>query len=160
VVAGLRIVPLADRPDLTRVVGRWHWDEWGHDDPDGSLEGWTDGLRRRSGRDRIPITWVALLGDEPVGSVALIENDMASHPELTPWLSGLFVVPGSRASGVGSALTAHCESAAADLGVGVLHLYTTTAEEFYRRRGWEVVGREIYGADEAAVMVKRFADSA
>jgi predicted N-acetyltransferase YhbS len=157
VVIGLRIVPLADRSDLTDAVARWHWDEWGHEDPHGSLESWTEGLRRRSGRDRIPISWVALLGNEPIGSVALIDCDMATHPELWPWLSGLFVVPGSRVGGVGSALTAHCESAAAELGVRVLYLYTTTAEAFYRRRGWEVVGREVYGAEEVAVMSKRLA---
>jgi predicted N-acetyltransferase YhbS len=153
----LRIVPLADRPELIDVVAHWHWDEWGHEDPRGSSARWAEGLRRRAGRDAIPITWVALVDDEPVGSVALIENDMATHPELSPWLSGLFVVPDRRAEGIGSSLTGHCEAAAATLGVRLLYLYTTTSEDLYRRRGWEAVGREVYGAEEVVVMAKHLA---
>jgi len=150
----LRILALADRPELIPVVARWHWDEWGHGDPHGSLDTWTDGLDRRSRRDRIPITWVAVIGDEPVGSVSLIDNDMATHRELWPWLAGLFVVPGRRVQGIGAALTAHCEHAAAGFGVRSLYLYTSTAEAFYERRGWRVIGRESYEREGVAVMVK------
>jgi len=150
----MSILSMADRVELIPVVARWHWDEWGGGDPGGSLEAWTQGLRRRLQRDRIPMGWVAMLGREPVGSVALIDHDMATHRELSPWLSGLFVVPDRRAEGVGSALTAHCEAAAAELGVGFLYLYASTAEDFYRRRGWEVVAREPYDREEVAVMVK------
>jgi len=149
----LRIEPLGDHPELVERVARWHWDEWGHDDPGGSAEAWADGLRRRSGRRSIPITWVALLGEEPVGSVALIDLDMYTHPELRPWLSGLFVAPGHRSRAIGTALVGHCEREAARLGVARLHLYTTR-EDFYRRLGYEVAARERYGRDEVAIMAK------
>ena len=142
-----QICSLADRPDLIPVVGRWHWDEWGHEDPGGSLAGWTEAVGRRSGR-----TWAALVGGEPVGSVTLSEDESHRHPDYRPRLAFLFVVPEQRAAGIGSALIAHCETAAAGLGVRVLHLYTTI-EGYYARRGWNVVERTA----EVAVMAKELA---
>jgi N-acetylglutamate synthase-like GNAT family acetyltransferase len=133
-------------------VAGWHWEAWGRSDPDGSLAGWTDGLRRRSGRDRIPISWVALLADTPVGSVALVESDMASHPELTPWLSGLMVLPAYRGRGIGTALTAQCEATAARLGVGRLYLYTESAAAFYAARGWRAIGHETDAGELVSIM--------
>ena len=132
------IIALADAPDLIPVVAAWHWNEWGAGDPSGSLADWTENLRRRSLKDRVPTSWVGLVAGLPAGSVALVESDMSTHPELTPWLSGLFVLPEYRNAGVGSALTAHCEAAAARLGVGRLYLYTDTAAGFYAARGWSV----------------------
>lgn len=148
------MVPLANVPDLIPVIARWHWDEWGGSDPKGSLAGWTDGLRRRSGRNHIPISWVALVGRTPAGSVALINSDMVTHPELPPWLSGLFVLPEQRNRGIGSRLTAHCEQWAARRGVQRVYLYTETAAPLYAERGWSVLGRERYEGAEKTLMAK------
>ena len=150
----MRVVPLADRPDLFPTVGRWHWQEWGAGAPNVSLGEWTDALRAKSGRDGIPITWVALLGGVPVGSVALIERDMPTHPGLTPWLSSVYVVPERRKDGVGSALVAHAEEAARALGVVRLYLYTDSAEGFYAARGWRTIAREHYDRSLKAIMAK------
>ena len=73
----LRIESIADHLDLVEVIAQWHWDEWGHADPGGSLATWTEGLRQRTNRGTIPTTYVALAGDEPIGSVTLVEHDMA-----------------------------------------------------------------------------------
>jgi GNAT superfamily N-acetyltransferase len=150
----VEIARLADLPHFIPVVAQWHWDAWGAGDPDGSLAAWTEGLRSRSGRDRIPISWVALVGPIPAGSVALNPSDMVTHPELSPWLSGLFVVPEQRSRGIGSLLTTHCERWAVRLGVDRLHLYTDAAEAFYARRGWKVSGREWYEGTEKTLMWK------
>lgn len=150
-----RIVPLADRMDLVPVVARWHWEEWGSGDPGGSLSRWTEGLAKRSLRETIPVTWVALLEGKPVGSVALVESDMGTHPELSPWLSGLFVLPDHRHKGVATALTAECERTAARLGVETLYLYTDKAQSFYEERGWRPMTRERYEGAMKTVMTKR-----
>jgi GNAT superfamily N-acetyltransferase len=152
--SGIEIVPLMDRPELFPVVGRWHWEEWGAGAPNVSLAEWTDSLRAKSRRDGIPITWVALVDGAPVGSVALIERDMPSHPDLTPWLSSVFVVPERRQDGVGTVLVAHAEDAARALGVSRLYLYTDAAEGFYARGGWRVIAREHYDRSLKAVMAK------
>ena len=41
---------LADHPEAVSTIGRWHWDEWGHADPSGSLETWNEALRGRAQR--------------------------------------------------------------------------------------------------------------
>jgi N-acetylglutamate synthase-like GNAT family acetyltransferase len=150
----VRIVTLADRPDLFPTVGRWHWEEWGAGAPNVSLAEWTDALRAKSGREGIPITWIALVDGAPVGSVALIERDMPTYPDLTPWLSSVYVVPERRKDGVGSALVAHAEAAARGLGVARLYLYTDSAEPFYAARGWRTIAREHYDRSLKAVMAK------
>ena len=88
-----RIESISDHLDLVPTIASWHWKEWGHADPKGTLERWTEGLRQRTKPDAIPTTYVAFSKrNEPIGSVVLVENDMSTHPELTPWLAGLFVL--------------------------------------------------------------------
>ena len=140
--------------DLVPTIAAWHWAEWGHTDPGGSLARWTAGLRRRVGRHVIPTVLVAFAGAEPVGSVALVEYDMSIWRQYSPWLSGMFVVATHRGRGIGSALLAACEAEAAGLGVESLYLYTHSAEDFYRRYGWSVVARDAYGGETVAIMSK------
>ena len=71
---------------------------------------------------------------------------------LTPWLSGLFVVPYMRRQGAGSALVVSCERRATLLGYSSLYLYTGTAEHFYAQRGWETIAEAAYDGDEVAIM--------
>jgi GNAT superfamily N-acetyltransferase len=136
------------------TIAAWHWAEWGRTDPGGSLERWTAGLRGRVGRHVIPTTLVAFLGGEPVGSVALVEYDMAIWRQFSPWLSGMYVLAEHRGRGIGSALLAACEREAAALGIESLFLYTHSAEQFYRRYGWDVVARDVYGGQMVAIMSK------
>jgi GNAT superfamily N-acetyltransferase len=143
-------------PTAAATIAEWHWPEW----VSASIDGTCDGLRERLGswteRNSVPCILVAFQADEPVGSVALVSHDM-DEPEprfagLTPWLSGLFVVPHMRRQGAGSALVAACEQRAELLGYSNLYLYTGTAEDFYVQRGWETIAEADYDGDEVAVM--------
>lgn len=60
----------------------------------------------------------------------------------TALLRSLVVVPAARTIGAGSALLAHAESHARSHGVRELYLLTTTAEDFFTRRGYARVARE------------------
>jgi len=72
----LTIIPLAECPLLAPVVARWHFGEWGHFYPGGTVDGRLDHIQTRMNRDRIPMTVVALDGEEPLGAGALVEHDM------------------------------------------------------------------------------------
>lgn len=144
-------------------IAHWHWDEWGHGDRSGSLESWTANLVRRAGRTEPPLLLVAVDGEEPIGSVSLVGNDVNTTDPTwsevverwktaTPWLSGLFVVPSHRRRGVGSALVEACIGRAGALGFGELYLYTSTAASMYERLGFAEVGRERYEGDDVVVM--------
>jgi GNAT superfamily N-acetyltransferase len=147
------IESIADHPELIETIARWHWQEWGQHDPNGSLESWTEGLRGRSQRDRIPTTYVGL-GERGrlLGSVTLVERDMSSHPELTPWLAGLYVDPRFRGWGIGAKLTRHASEAAAKMGVTRLYLYTRGARGLYEKLGWQPLFDEPYEGRDVTVM--------
>ena len=74
--------------------------------------------------------------ESPVGLVGLeLHGDIAL-------LRSLAVAPGARAVGLGSALVAHAEAHARARAVRGLYLLTTTAEEFFAKRGYARIGRE------------------
>ncbi len=150
--APVRIESIADHFDLVETIAAWHWAEWGHVDPTGSLESWTDGLRSRTNRDRIPTTYVALGDDQLLGSVTLVAHDMDTRRDLSPWLAGLYVVPAHRGMGVGSALVRHAVALAGAMGVERLYLYTGPAHGFYERLGWQTIAHESYEGASVVIM--------
>jgi GNAT superfamily N-acetyltransferase len=103
----MQIESIAGHLDWVPLIAGWHWREWGDTDPLGSLEQWTHGLYVRTLRDQIPTTYVAVEQRQPVGSVTLVEHDMAIRLDLSPWLAGVYVQPQSRRRGAGSALVRH-----------------------------------------------------
>jgi GNAT superfamily N-acetyltransferase len=152
----VRVENLAAHPELVELIARWHWDEWGDSDPDGSIATWTSGLRERLGRDAVPMTFVALDEREtPIGSVCLVEHDMPGLPRvlhLTPWIAAAYVVPERRRHGVGRALMTHSQATAAGMGIANLYLYTSTAGGFYEELGWRPIESLWYEGGQVTVM--------
>jgi amino-acid N-acetyltransferase len=56
-------------------------------------------------------------------------------------LRSLAVQDAGRGNGLGAALVAHAERYASELGVGTIYLLTTTAADFFERRGYSHVDR-------------------
>lgn len=148
----MEISSIADHLELLPTVARWHWDEWGHVDPDGSLETWTAGLAERTNRDCIPATFLAFEGGTPVGSAVLVEHDMETRRDLSPWLAGVYVLPAYRGAGVASALCTHATREAARWGFLELYLHTHSAVPLYQKLGWKGIGTEFYEGRDVALM--------
>jgi GNAT superfamily N-acetyltransferase len=148
----VRIGLLADHPELIETLARWHCDEWGRPDDPKSRAFWESALRREAGRDEIPIVFIALDGDALVGSVSLVEHNMNTHRELSPWLAGTFVHAPRRAEGIGTALVRHAVRRAVELGVRRLYLYTESARGFYDKLGWQPFSEELYEGATVTVM--------
>jgi GNAT superfamily N-acetyltransferase len=152
---------LANHPAALATAAEWHFNEWGHTDPGGSLEGWTAGLARQAGADQIPGTLIALEDRTPVGVVCLVAQDMPGYEAatgLTPWLKGLYVARQTRRRGVGSLLVRRCEDWAASLGHEFLYLYTerdSGAQALYESLSWRTIHAGRY--DGIAVTVMRTA---
>jgi predicted N-acetyltransferase YhbS len=145
----VRIDELADHPNLVETLAGWHWAAWGQP---GALLHWIETLRGRVHRDRIPTTFVAMVGDEPIGSVSIVERDMSTHPDLGPWLAAVYVVPAFRGQAVGSELVRRAVWRAAELGADRVYLYTDDAQGFYERLGWSTVAEEEYEGHCVAIM--------
>ncbi len=147
----ITIDPLAEHPDLVRVIAEWHnrWDERQ------SLDFWIRCHTADARQEGIARAWIAFVDGEPVGSVSLVEGNMDGRPELSPWLAALWVRPEYRGRGVGAALARRCEEEARRLGVRRLYLYTEAAAGFYTRLGWSVLSCEQYEGECVVVMVPR-----
>ncbi len=81
----ITVEPLSNYPDAVPMVAEWHFIEWGHTDPGGSLEAWTAGMASQASADKIPGTLIAVADGTPVGVVCLTGQDMpgytpAAHP--------------------------------------------------------------------------------
>lgn len=148
----VRIESIADHPDLVDTVARWQWGEWGHLDPADSLAARIASLRDQTDGDRIPTTFVALDGDAPLGSASLVEQDMPTHPELTPWLASVYVTPTARGRGVASALVRHAVRQAAVMGVARLYLYTEGARGLYEKLGWRAIAMDHFEGSPVTIM--------
>jgi GNAT superfamily N-acetyltransferase len=152
------VEPLSNYPEAVPAVAEWHFSEWGHTDPGGSLAAWTAALARQAGAEAVPGTLVAVNGQTPVGVVCLVEQDMAGYEPAAgraPWIKGLYVVPSARRRGIGATLTRHCAAWAARLGHRDLYLYTerdSGAQALYESLRWELIHAGRYDGIAVSLM--------
>ena len=147
---------LADHREFIPTVAYWLHAEWGHLRPGETVEDRAARVERACGHCKIPTTFVALAGDQLLGSASLVEHDMTTRPELAPWLSGVFVAPEHRRRGVGAALVERVVEEARVLHTPRLYLYTPGSGALYLRLGWSFMERTFYrerwGEQELTIM--------
>lgn len=148
---------LADHTAFIPTLVRWHHAQWSYLRPGDTIEGRMARMQERLGRDQIPTTFVAYTTTEDdteivVGSASLLEQDLDTRPDLSPWLASVYVAQEHRRQGIGSALVRHATEKAAALGVETLYLFTPDKERFYERLGWSVIERCEFGGSLQAVM--------
>ena len=132
---------LADGVHLVPTVAEIRWKEWGHPPEPTDLSWWVDVTRRESGRNGLPVTFVATDGrGEAAGAVGLGEFDIEERRDRSPWLLGMIVRQDLRGRGIGRLLLAHLQAWAGDHGYGRMWVATGgTAVQFYRACGWQVI---------------------
>ncbi|WP_425479091.1 GNAT family N-acetyltransferase [Pseudoxanthomonas spadix] len=151
--AALQIAPLWDYPQHLAEVAQAHLQAFGGLSPDWRLDQAQAELASHGRGDRIPTTWLALEGEQWLGSVSLLANDDERIDQYRPWLASLYVRPQARAAGIGAALVRHGVQAAAALKVPRLHLYCQDAlVPYYARLGWQPLDRLALGPLQVVVM--------
>jgi GNAT superfamily N-acetyltransferase len=135
--------PFVKRAMVSAWDGTMFWLD-GYLRPGDSVEARIRRLQGCCGRQEIPTVVIAFDEDRLLGSAMLVEHDMDTRMELSPWLAGVFVAPGSRKQGVGAALVRRVVENATALGVKRLYLYSPSTEAFYSRLGWMLVERTRY----------------
>ena len=131
---------LADHPQLINPVALMRWREWGRDQ---DLTSWIRVTVRETGRDELPVTWVAVdnLG-EALGAVAIGDHEDL-RPDLAPWVWGLVVAPEARRQGVGRRLVDQLFSYAEAKGYPQVWVATgPSAVAFYERCGFAKADQE------------------
>lgn len=151
------IVPLTPAsPHLETIVG-WQQDAWGHLNPTLGFAGRCEEVRGECGQGGVPSVFVALIGNQPVGTASLTVDDMDTRPELAPWLASVFVLPEWRGRGIASRLARRVEEEAREAGIATLYLYTPDQQALYRRLGWEDREALHYRGEDVTVMLRRLA---
>jgi GNAT superfamily N-acetyltransferase len=154
------ITYLADYPQYLPTVVGWIFDEWGWEMPSRTQEGIQAEYSLHLNRDRIPLTMLALIEGQPVGSASIFLHDMDTRMDLTPWLAAVYVLPEFRGQGIGSQLVRAIEDVATRLQLERLYLFTPDRADFYARLGWSVLETAEYRQHSNVIMTKSFMEVA
>lgn len=134
----IEIFSLADRPEHADLVARWLWSFWGAPGNDDFYRS----MIRHCQKDDFPLVFVAFIEGTPVGTVALLRADLFSRQDLYPWMADLYVPPGHRNRGIGSALQDFVLAEARKRGFPEIYLYTPL-KGYYEKMGWQFLCEEM-----------------
>ena len=146
---------LKDNPEYVDQIAHWMFKEWGH------LRGYTNADRyiqsvsNRLNNDQTPLTIIVKSeGNELIAFASLVDHDMETHQELSPWMGGVFVLPSYRGQGFGKIVVNKIEQLANELEYDKLYLFTLDKEEFYKHLSWTKVNDEDYLNSHVTIMSK------
>ncbi|TDR88079.1 GNAT family N-acetyltransferase [Enterovirga rhinocerotis] len=141
----LRIAPLDDRPQFRKTVADRIWRAWWQDQgvPLAEIDG---RVGESLGRETIPTTLVATIGERFAGTVSLIDSDMDERPDYRPWIAALWVDPAHRGSGTGTLLLAAAAAKAFEAGFDRVYLCAKSSKAaFYVSRRWLPIEEDVAG---------------
>jgi GNAT superfamily N-acetyltransferase len=149
----VRLEYLADHDSHLPQLAQWHYAEFGYLNPANTSERYVERLTASQQKSDLPMTFVALGGNLLLGSASLVRQTI-THPQLSPWLSSVYVDPQHRGQGIASALVGRVEQAAAGIGFEKIYLFTPSSEKLYASLGWELIEYARYRELKLAIMSK------
>ena len=147
----MEIIDLKFDPQHIPVLAAWHQQEWSYFNPELTVAQRVEWMKSYLGTSLVPSTFIAK-EDELLGSAAIIEHDLETRADLSPWLASVFVAPEYRGKGVGSKLVIHVMEKAKEAGIPLLYLFTPDKEHFYQRLSWQTISKEDYQGHLVTVM--------
>ena len=119
----------------TRAVAEMIYNEFWIDVVGGlTLDFLDEHLQNTSDPSRIPLSLIALVNGQLVGTVNLIENDDSKRTHLRPWLAAMVVAKEFRGQGIGAQLVRALLAEAQRLGFATVY-FGTDGPSFYERIG-------------------------
>lgn len=135
----MKIIRLEDDNNfIFEKICEWNYNWWGRRDGK-SVEEVRCNLKHSLNKHRLPQTFVALIGEEPVGMYQLaMFDDLDSRPDIYPWLINVYVDEKFRGKNVCRKLMETVNENAKKANLQELYLYTTHIG-LYEKFGWEFV---------------------
>jgi GNAT superfamily N-acetyltransferase len=152
----MKIDYLAYHPHLIPDLSMIHVDFFGRYHSAMTVESRGEQLKGRLGTDTIPLTIVAIEEGKPVGSASIIEYDLKTHLDLTPWVVSVIVHADYRRRGLGSRIMNRVDQEAVQLGLANLYLFTPDQKTFYSSLGWDVILKDNYQDKPIVIMKKTY----
>jgi predicted N-acetyltransferase YhbS len=148
----MKIDYLAEHKEFIPVLAKWHQEQWSYLNPSRSLADRTKELEQSASKNQVPLTFVAISGGVLLGSASLVEHDMDTRMDLSPWLASVYVAAPHREQGVGSALVKSAVDEAQNLNIKTLYLFTPDQQQFYARFGWTTLEYTEYRGEKETIM--------
>lgn len=147
----IEIINLRDAPENILMLATWHQQEWSYLNPGEDIKLRIARMQAYLKQSFIPSTFIA---KEKIllGSAAVVEQDMETQPQLTPWLASVYVRPESRRKGIGKRLVTHVMDQVIKHDVHRLYLYTPDRQDFYLGLGWKPLRDERYQGHDVTIM--------
>lgn len=145
------ILNLQTAPEFLPVLAQWHQNEWSYLNPGQMLTHRIEKMQSFLNDQFIPSTFIAK-NETVVGSASIVKNDMATMPQLSPWLASVFVAAEHRNNGIGARLVLHVMAQAKHQGIKTLYLFTPDKIDFYKKFGWHIHSQSRYHGHQVSVM--------
>lgn len=129
---------LYNHPEYIEIVANWIYNEFVIES-EKSFEKLKQIIEyfKNTNSTYFPITLIAVINAECVGTISIFENDLKNQNELTPWLASLYVSPYYRGQGIAEKLINRVQEVVKGLNFKTLYLRTEHTSEYYRRLGWK-----------------------
>ncbi len=137
-VATFTVMPLPRRH--WNLAAEWSHRAWHHEFPLDTVQTYLDQYAAADHTRPIEVYAAVSEFDELLGVTTLVDDDeLPDSREPGPWIAAVWVDPGQRGKGVGSALVRHAERRAKLLGHAAAYLYTEDKTDWYAASGWQTV---------------------
>lgn len=148
----MKILNLHQKPESISQIAQWHFDEWHELYPHKKLSDFELDLRESLSDVDIPKTWLLMENNEIYGTASVLQHDMKTNTELSPWLANIFIRKEKRGLGWGKKFVQRVMDEIKQLGVREIYLFTEDQQVFYEKLGWIVLKREVYEGKYVVVM--------
>lgn len=161
----LRLDLLKNCPQVIPTLAQWLYEKWHPYDISLTKEKLIYSFTTRLNDDRIPITFVALKNDKPVGVISLKKETAPEFSDFSKnlvWMGSLHVPPEERKQGLGQELLKCAATIAGSLGYEKLYFYTSnrTNVKWYLKRGAQVVEERPFRNHTVTIMYISLKDAA
>lgn len=133
------------------TIAEWIWMEWARHEPDASRADSDAVVHAALQGAPIPHFLVARVAERPVGCASIVAADLPTRPDLGPWLANVYVHPGWRGRGVGTALARRAMAHGARCA-DRLYLYTSGGTAMYERLGWQAFDDGCYAGRPIVIL--------
>lgn len=150
------IVDLRHYPYYLPLLAQWHFAEWAYLHPGCSIGMLEQDMQKYLQPDFLPSMFIMLDQQQLLGSSSIVANDLATRPQLSPWLANVYVHSSYRGQGMGRRLVQFAMQQAKAAGVKRLYLFTADQQAFYHSMGWQSFDHEIMEGTEQTIMCLDF----
>ncbi len=151
---GYKIIKPDDNKNIT-LIANWYLNEWNI-----PIERTVEKLKKLS-LDNYEFQILLTLDNNPIATgglynhVALLDKE-PRFKIYKNWLALVYTKPENRGKGLGALICNYIQDFSKNIGLKDIYLFTHTAENLYKRLGWQQIEKIVLGNKNIVVMKKEF----